>query len=511
MQKLPISLFLCFLLIGSSCNKTTLIDSRSSNEVIALENLADSIKNKLSTIEGTFAVQFSSIDRPELKLSINADSVFHAASTMKTPVLYEIMKQHELGNKLLSDSLLVTNRFTSIVDGSSYSMQVSEDSEAALYEYLGEKKTVLELAVLMITQSSNLATNILMETYRGPQVTQSMREIGADDIQVLRGVEDLKAFNAGRNNETTAKDLWILFRELSIGTSLSTDSKALALDILSKQEFNDMFPAKLPIGTRVEHKTGWITGVHHDSGILHLPNGESFILVFLSKNAPDRSKVQEAAAEIALMFYNFLQEYPNWKIELKNSGLVNLKDLDPSIMVQLAYSTVDNILGYDAYGSLEDAYLREEAAFKLVEAQKMLLAHNPNLRLYIFDAARPRRIQQQLWDNSELPVSERSKYIANPERGSIHNFGMAVDLGIYDIGSGLLDMGTKFDDFTEVSHITKEDSLFENGLLTNNQLTNRKLLREIMVAAGFQTLSTEWWHFDAMERSRTKELFSIIE
>ena len=221
--------------------------------------------------------------------------------------------------------------------------------------------------------------------------------------------------------------------------------------------------------------------------------------------------MQETVAEIALMFYNFLQEYPDWKIELKNSGLVNLKDLDPSIMVQLAYSTVDNILGYDAYGSLDDAYLREEAAVKLEEAQKLLKVHNPNLRLYIFDAARPRRIQQQLWDNSDLPVSERSKYIANPERGSIHNFGMAVDLGIYDIDAGLLDMGTKFDDFTEVSHITKEDSLVENGLLTNNQLTNRKLLREIMVAAGFQTLATEWWHFDAMERSRTKELFSIIE
>ena len=511
MQKLLISLFLCFLFIGISCNKTTLKESRSPNEVLALENLADSIENKLSTIEGNFAVQFSSIDRPGLNLSINADSVFHAASTMKTPVLYEILKQHELGNKLLSDSLLVGNRFTSIVDGSSYSMQVSEDSEAALYEFLGEKKTVLELAELMITQSSNLATNILMETYKGPQVTQSMREIGADDIQVLRGVEDLKAFNAGRNNETTARDLWVLFKELATGTSLTTESKTIALDILSKQEFNDMFPAKLPFGTRVEHKTGWITGVHHDSGIIHMPNGESFVLVFLSKNAPDRLKVQETAAEIALMFYNFLTEYPDWNIELKNSGLVNLKDLDSSIIVQLAYSTVDNILGYDAYGSLEDAYLREEAAEKLVEAQKMLLAHNPNLRLYIFDAARPRRIQQQLWDNSELPVSERSKYIANPGRGSIHNFGMAVDLGIYDIDAGLLDMGTKFDDFTEVSHITKEDSLVENGFLTNHQLSNRKLLREIMVAAGFQTLATEWWHFDAMERSRTKEQFDIVE
>ena len=511
MQKLFISLFLCFLLVGISCKKTTPIGTISSNQVVALENLADSINTRLSSIEGTFAVQFSSIDRPELKLSINADSVFHAASTMKTPVLYEILKQHELGNKLLSDSLLVTNRFTSIVDNSPYSMQVTEDSEAALYEFLGEKKTVLELAELMITQSSNLATNILMETYRGPQVTQSMREIGAVDIQVLRGVEDLKAYNAGRNNETTARDLWILFRELAKGTSLSTESKTIALDILSKQEFNDMFPSKLPLGTRIEHKTGWITGVHHDSGIIHMPNGESFVLVFLSKNAPERSKVQETAAEIALMFYNFLQEYPDWNIELKDSGLINLKDLDSTIIVHLAYSTVDNILGHDAYGSLEDAYLREEAAVKLVEAQKILLAHNPNLRLYIFDASRPRRIQQQLWDNSELPVSERSKYIANPERGSIHNFGMAVDLGIYDIDAGLLDMGTKFDDFTEVSHITKEDSLVENGFLTNHQLSNRKLLREIMVAAGFQTLATEWWHFDAMERSRTKEQFDIVE
>ena len=511
MRILFITLSFFLLLALSNCKKISGDPVAPSKEETALRSLADSIEVKLSKLEGTFAVQFSSIDRPELEFSIHPDTVFHAASTMKTPVLFEILKQHDLGIFLLSDSLLVTNRFTSIVDGSPYGMQISEDSEADLYAYLGKKKTVLELAELMITQSSNLATNLLMERYKGDLVTNSMRLIGAEHIQVLRGVEDLKAFSAGRNNETTARDLWILFNELTAGSTLSKSSKNLALDILSRQEFNDMFPAKLPIGTRVEHKTGWITGVHHDSGIIHLPNGETFILIFLSKNAPNRSLVQEAAADIARMLYHYLLAYPDWDLELKKAGLVQIEEMDSTIMVHLAYSSTDNILGYDAYGSLEHAYLQKEAAQKLVLAQSLLTQVHPEYRLFVFDAARPRRIQQELWDHSDLPIAERSRYIANPQNGSIHNFGMAVDVGVYDIRSGLLDMGSEFDDFSQVSHINREDSLVENGYLSEAQLAHRILLRDIMVKAGFEPLDTEWWHFDAMERSRTKELFSIIE
>ncbi len=202
---------------------------------------------------------------------------------------------------------------------------------------------------------------------------------------------------------------------------------------------------------------------------------------------------------------------PNWNTTFNKAGMVNVQELDSTIMVNLAYSSPNNILGYDIYGNLNQAYLRPEAAKKLVLAQKKLQAYNASYSLYIFDATRPRRIQQRLWDESELPIEERSKYIAHPQRGSIHNYGMAVDLGIWVDGQGLLDMGTSFDDFSLRSHISSEDYLISVGALKPTHVQNRKLLRQVMISSGFLTLSTEWWHFDAMERSATKEQFDIVE
>ena len=202
---------------------------------------------------------------------------------------------------------------------------------------------------------------------------------------------------------------------------------------------------------------------------------------------------------------------PNWSATFNEAGLVNVQELDSTIKVRLAYSSSNNVIGYDIYGDLDQAYLRSEAAKKLVLAQKNLQAHHPTHSLYIFDATRPRRIQQLLWDESELPIDQRSKYIAHPQRGSIHNYGMAVDLGIWVDGVGLLDMGTVFDDFSALSHITSEDSLLSIGALKPEHVQNRILLRQVMTKAGFLCLSSEWWHFDAMERSSTKEQFEIVE
>ena len=201
----------------------------------------------------------------------------------------------------------------------------------------------------------------------------------------------------------------------------------------------------------------------------------------------------------------------DWNATFNEAGMVNVQKLYSTTKVSLAYSTPNNVLGYDIYVDLEEAYLRPEAANKLVLAQKKLQAYNASYSLYIFDATRPRRIQQRLWDESDLPIEERSKYIAHPQRGSIHNYGMAIDLGIWVDGQGLLDMGTPFDDFSVRSHIDSEDSLLSVGALKPTQVQNRRLLREVMTSSGFLSLSSEWWHFDAMERSATKEQFDIIE
>lgn len=291
---LPLVLFSFF-----GCSQTASTDD-------SIQALEKKIEDRLNGLEGDFAVALQSLDTPETNILINADERFHAASTMKTPVIIEVYKQAQKGIFSVEDSIPVKNTFKSIVDGSEFTMQVSEDSEQDLYNQLGQKTSIYELSYQMITRSSNLATNILIDYLDAENVTQTMREIGADSIEVLRGVEDIKAYEAGLSNSTTARDLMIMFEQLVHGEMLSQESKSEIISVLKDQKYNDMFPVKLPAGTPVAHKTGWITGVHHDSGIIYTPEGEDFVLVFLSKNAPNREAVLDAAADIAKYSYDFM-------------------------------------------------------------------------------------------------------------------------------------------------------------------------------------------------------------
>ena len=163
------------------------------------------------------------------------------------------------------------------------------------------------------------------------------------------------------------------------------------------------------------------------------------------------------------------------------------------------------------YGTLEDAYLQVEALEKLYLAASFLKEDFPEYKILIWDAARPRRIQQLLWDVVDIPLSERSKYVANPSTGSIHNYGCAVDLTLTDLNGNPLDMGTDYDNFDEIAHIDEEEKLISLGLLNSEQVRNRKVLREVMTKAGFNTITSEWWHFDAFSREETKSRFSIVE
>lgn len=295
-MRLLLILLLSFLCISCSSEK----------EAETLDELEQLIHSRLANIEGTFGISFQSLQDPEVGLAINENVRFHAASTMKTPVIIELFKQSEEGKFSLQDSITIHNEFVSIVDSSKFTMQVSEDSEHELYTLLGKKTTLHHLAYEMITRSSNLATNILIDFLDAKEVTSTMREMGADSIEVLRGVEDIKAYEAGLSNTTTPRDLRIIFQELVQGNLLSQQSVDEIISILKDQKYNDMFPVNLPKGTPVAHKTGWITNVHHDSGIIYLPNGESFVLVFLSKEAPDREAVLAASADIAKYCYDFL-------------------------------------------------------------------------------------------------------------------------------------------------------------------------------------------------------------
>ena len=196
----------------------TLIFSIMLNHIfaqkLAIENLKSAIEAKLKTVEGQFAVAFKDLQTGET-LFINEKENFHAASTMKTPVMIEVFKQAKAGKFKLSDSILVKNEFKSIVDGSPYSMDIADDSGDGLYKMIGKKMTIYDLTYQMIIVSSNLATNILIDLVDARNANESMRKLGAKDIQVLRGVEDQKAFEKGLNNTTTAYDLMLIFEKIA--------------------------------------------------------------------------------------------------------------------------------------------------------------------------------------------------------------------------------------------------------------------------------------------------------
>ncbi len=205
------------------------------------------------------------------------------------------------------------------------------------------------------------------------------------------------------------------------------------------------------------------------------------------------------------------QEKQNWDKIMADQGLVNIQEIDPSILVELRYSGTNNFMDMDVYGDLENAYLQPEVAQMLALASDSLRAEYPHFKLLVYDGARPRRIQQILWDVVDIPLEERSKYVADPKKGSIHNFGCAVDLTVADENGNPLDMGTEYDNFTPLAHIDNEEELISSGSLTADQHANRLILREAMLKAGFQTISSEWWHFNAFPDELTKSRFKIIE
>jgi len=229
------------------------------------------------------------------------DLRFHAASTMKVPVLVELARRAEAGAVGWDDPWPVGNRFASIVDGTPYALSPADDSDSTLYAEVGRRVPVGQLARLMIVRSSNLATNILIERLGADRVNATSRALGADSIQVLRGVEDLKAFDAGLNNTTTARDLATLLLAIADGRAAGPDGSSRMLAILEGQEFNDGIPAGLPAGTRVAHKTGEITATFHDAALVYPGDGPPYALVVLTRGYQDRERAMLVMRDIAAM------------------------------------------------------------------------------------------------------------------------------------------------------------------------------------------------------------------
>ena len=194
---------------------------------------------------------------------------------------------------------------------------------------------------------------------------------------------------------------------------------------------------------------------------------------------------------------------------LLSQGLINIHSLDPDILVELKYSTLDNFLGVDTYGELVNCYLQPKAASMLQEAQALLKNSHPELTLLVYDGARPRSIQRIMWT---LVVNTPSQdYVANPDRGSVHNFGSAVDLTIATVNGVPLDMGTPFDFFGDLAQPRYEQKFLREKKLSQRQIENRLLLREVMTKAGFLPISIEWWHFNAIPVKQARAEYKIIE
>ena len=265
--------------------------------------LHDRVATRIAQVPGAFVGllyrRVGSADR----IAINADTLFHAASTMKVPVMIEFFRRVEAGGLRADQPVLLVNQFGSIVDGSPYALDPVDDSDSATYKHVGQRVPARELVERMITRSSNLATNAVIALLGADVVTRTARALGAPTISVLRGVEDGKAFQRGLNNMTSARDLAVLLEAIEMRRAASFASCDTMLGILRRQEFNDQIPAGLPPGTIVAHKTGSITGVLHDAAIVY-PTGESpYLLVVLTRGIPSEKVASALIADISRMVW----------------------------------------------------------------------------------------------------------------------------------------------------------------------------------------------------------------
>lgn len=199
------------------------------------------------------------------------------------------------------------------------------------------------------------------------------------------------------------------------------------------------------------------------------------------------------------------------ELGLEQLGLQNVAEEIPGIEVYMVYATPYNFMGRVLYTDLDEAYLVPEAMEKLKKANDILRKRRLDLHLVVYDAARPRTIQEQMWavvENTDL-----EDFVANPNKrgGGPHNYGIAVDVTLVDCAGHPLPMGSEYDYFGDRARVDIEPQLFEKGEITYRELQNRKLLREIMTEAGWLTISSEWWHFNAMPLAEASQKLTIIK
>lgn len=238
----------------------------------------------------------------------HADRWFHAASTIKIPVLLGVFDAIDQGRLEARSRVHVRNRFLSVADGSPYRIQPSRDADGAVHAAVGRTMRVEDLARHMIVTSSNLATNLLVDLVGLESIGQTLDRLELEGIELLRGVEDMPAWEGGINNRVTARGLLEALLVLQRGEAFSPELTAAMLDILHEQEFRSGIPAGLPDDAKVAHKTGEISTVAHDAGIVFLPDREPYAVVILTEWAPDSDGRQEAIARLSRAVYEHVTD-----------------------------------------------------------------------------------------------------------------------------------------------------------------------------------------------------------
>jgi len=267
----------------------------------AVDSARAEIERLIAASGADVAVAFRTLDGHH-ELLLQPDASFHAASTMKVPVMIELFRQAKAGTLRLTDQVPIVNEFHSIVDGSPFSLDPAEDSDHDMYARVGSRMSYRDLCDAMITVSSNLATNLLIERLGAANIQQTVDRLDAGGMRVLRGVEDTKAFEKKLNNTTSARALLTLMWMIAKGETVDRQSSDEMIAVLKRQQFHDRIPAGLPSGIEVAHKTGEITRIQHDAAIVYAPR--PFVLVILIRGLDDAHKGAALAAAITRVLFD---------------------------------------------------------------------------------------------------------------------------------------------------------------------------------------------------------------
>lgn len=195
---------------------------------------------------------------------------------------------------------------------------------------------------------------------------------------------------------------------------------------------------------------------------------------------------------------------------MEKAGLVAVNKIDTTIAVSLMYAGEDNFTGIILYDDITDAYLHPDAAKAVVRASAELHKLHPSYNLLIKDAARPMSVQRKMFD--AVKGSSKANYVANPAKGgSLHNYGLAVDITIVDENGAELPMGTEVDHLGKEANIDQEERMVREGVITETERQNRLLLRRVMKTAGFKPLRSEWWHFNLVNKHEAQASYQLLD